>query len=331
MQLERAFVMALAAMLSAAEVLMMPRGNAARAAPASHDPASTVRFSNLTSHTFRSGGGIDAQLRCACQRMTRAATSAGMAQASGRPDVVLTREAGKNGEMARRLWDLSLDVLELPLVETGEGPDREQLVDVLGVSEFDWVIITSPESAAVFIEGWKAAGQPEVNIAVVGTGTGRVLEEEGAATLQPQFIPSQADAVHLSAELPCAGSNCRVLYPASAKAGSDLQMGLAARGIDVMRLNTYTTRQVSSISDDALRLARQARVLAIASPSAIKAWAHIAGLDTCPAVACIGSTSAKAARALGLTDVYSPEKPGLDGFVDSIMEALSAARAPSAA
>lgn len=107
--------------------------------------------------------------------------------------------------------------------------------------------------------------------------------------------------MHLSAELPCGGSNRRVLYPASAKAGSDLQvieqqlhfvhqsctlhiwactasddvsstlqMGLAARGIDVMRLNTYTTRQVSSISDDALRLARQARVLAIASPSAIK-------------------------------------------------------------
>jgi uroporphyrinogen-III synthase len=114
--------------------------------------------------------------------------------------------------------------------------------------------------------------------------------------------------VHLSAELPLQqhGSH-EVLYPASAKAGADLQVqsctimyahhelskvascghfqqsegadanpvvgwqdGLAARGVQVVRLNTYTTRQVTSISTDTLQLARQARVLAIASPSAVK-------------------------------------------------------------
>ncbi len=167
--------------------------------------------------------------------------------------------------------------------------------------------------------------------------------------------------------------------------------------MEVLRLNTYTTRQVSSISDEALRLARQARVLAIASPSAIKcapsaiacrlsdgclvmdftemdawlsqcalqspvhhrpccaawfvylgysaphvsfhfhglhgcrAWAQIAGLEGSPAVACIGSTSAKAARTLGLSQVYSPVRPGLDGFVDSIMEALGTSPAAAAA
>lgn len=161
--------------------------------------------------------------------------------------------------------------------------------------------------------------------------------------------------------------------------------------MEVLRLNTYTTRQVSSISDEALRLARQARVLAIASPSAIKcapsaiacrlsdgclvmdftemdawlsqcalqspvqawsvylgysaphvsfhfhglhgcrAWAQIAGLEGSPAVACIGSTSAKAARTLGLSQVYSPVRPGLDGFVDSIMEALGMSPAAAAA
>ena len=111
--------------------------------------------------------------------------------------------------------------------------------------------------------------------------------------------------MHLSAELPLQqrGSH-RVLYPASEKAGADLQVGscidcarherkvdgcewskqvisadttsivlqdgLAARGVEVVRLNTYTTRKVTSISTDTLQLARQARVLAIASPSAVK-------------------------------------------------------------
>lgn len=44
--------------------------------------------------------------------------------APARPDVVLTREAGKNGEMAHLLKERSVEVLEMPLVETGEGPDR---------------------------------------------------------------------------------------------------------------------------------------------------------------------------------------------------------------
>jgi uroporphyrinogen-III synthase len=43
------------------------------------------------------------------------------------PEVVLTREAGKNGDLARRLAVRSISTLELPLVETGEGPDRYRL------------------------------------------------------------------------------------------------------------------------------------------------------------------------------------------------------------
>ena len=45
-------------------------------------------------------------------------------QAGAGPAVVLTREAGKNGELSQRLRERSIEVLELPLVETGPGPDR---------------------------------------------------------------------------------------------------------------------------------------------------------------------------------------------------------------
>ena len=37
-----------------------------------------------------------------------------------------------------------------------------------------------------------------------------------------------------------------------------------------------------------------------------------------------GSTSAQAAERLGLQRVFWPESPGLEGFVDSIAEALEA-------
>lgn len=40
---------------------------------------------------------------------------------------------------------------------------RDVLPAVLSQGGFDWVAVTSPESAAVFIEGWNQAGQPHVS------------------------------------------------------------------------------------------------------------------------------------------------------------------------
>ncbi len=52
-------------------------------------------------------------------------------------DVVLTREAGKNGDLARRLRDRSLSTLEVPLVETGPGPDRCRHGEIQGRSLYN--------------------------------------------------------------------------------------------------------------------------------------------------------------------------------------------------
>lgn len=48
------------------------------------------------------------------------------------------------------------------------------------------------------------------------------------------------------------------------------QNGLEVRGFAVTRLNTYNTVPVRSVDPQHLELAKQARVVAIASPSAIK-------------------------------------------------------------
>ena len=68
---------------------------------------------------------------------------------------------------------------------------RERLSDVLRDDRFDWVTITSPEAATVFREGWLAAGQPAVHIAVVGAGTGTTLSGmESSGALDPAFTPT---------------------------------------------------------------------------------------------------------------------------------------------
>lgn len=74
-------------------------------------------------------------------------------------------------------------------------------------------------------------------------------------------------------------------------AGLTAQTGLKERGFDVVRLNTYDTVAVEQLPVADLQLAKQARVIAFASPSAVKAWRRLAGpcspLEPLPA--CIGA------------------------------------------
>ncbi|KAI8107154.1 hypothetical protein M9434_001799 [Picochlorum sp. BPE23] len=241
------------------------------------------------------------------------------------PDVILTREKGKNDIVRDLLEVRGIQCMEVPMVETEKGPDAELLPRALQNERFDWVCITSPEAATVFIEGWKEAGKPDVRIAVVGKGTGKVLEDTCEEALQPQFVPSVANAEHFGPELPTlAGGNGVILYPSSAKASTILQDGLEARGFKVIRMNTYNTATVKHVEDSTLRRARSARVVAVASPSALKAWVHHVGHDATRAmtVAAIGSTSARAAEKLGLERVLFPEEPGIETFVETIEMAL---------
>ncbi len=78
------------------------------------------------------------------------------------PQVVVTRERGKNGKLIKSLQQRGISVLELPLVETAVGPDHLLLPGALREGAYDWVIVTSPESASVFLEGWREAGKPQV-------------------------------------------------------------------------------------------------------------------------------------------------------------------------
>ncbi len=76
--------------------------------------------------------------------------------------MVLTREQGKNGQLMQALQQRGISVLEMPLVETLPGPDRDSLPEALQQGDIDWVVITSPEAAAVFLRGWESAGRPQV-------------------------------------------------------------------------------------------------------------------------------------------------------------------------
>ncbi|XP_030540061.1 uroporphyrinogen-III synthase, chloroplastic isoform X3 [Rhodamnia argentea] len=245
-----------------------------------------------------------------------------------KPKVVVTRERGKNSKLVNALHKHGISCLELPLIEHTKGPDMDRLPSILAVDDaFDWIVITSPEAGSVFLEAWKAAGNPNVKVGVVGTGTASIFDKvmQGDGTLNVAFTPSKATGKVLASELPRIGNEkCRVLYPASAKASTEIEEGLSNRGFEVTRLNTYSTIPVSHVDEIILKEALSAPVVAVASPSAVRAWLNLIREPESwtNSVACIGETTASAAKRLGLKRVFYPKHPGLEGWVASIREAL---------
>ena len=147
------------------------------------------------------------------------------------------------------------------------------------------------------------------------------------STPPTQFPASPAnDAPAQPPAPPNAGLRPSVLYPASQRAASTLQEGLQDRGFDVRRLDTYTTVPVTQVTHEQLQQVAACEVVSIASPSALKAWLELVGPDVAKQarIACIGQTSGETALRLGFSrdQVFWPESPGLEGFVDSIEEAL---------
>lgn len=98
------------------------------------------------------------------------------------------------------------------------------------------------------------------------------------------------------------------------------------------RLNTYTTQTVERVDPGILAAATQCDAVTFGSPSAVRAWVELAGANTAlsgPAVACIGETSAVAAREAGMLRIHFPQEPGVDGWVESVAAALTTGRAPA--
>ncbi|KAL6995559.1 uroporphyrinogen-III synthase [Sarracenia purpurea var. burkii] len=256
------------------------------------------------------------------------ASSSSSESSHSKPKVVVTRERGKNGKLVSALAKHGINCLELPLVEHRELPDLDRLPSVLRGNAFDWIVITSPEAGLVFLDAWKAAGTPKVKVGVVGAGTASMFEEvlqSSKCYIDIAFAPSKATGKVLASELPKHGSGkSTVLYPASEKASSEIEDGLSNRGFEVTRLNTYTTVPVCHVDQLVLKQAVAAPVVSVASPSAVRAWVNLISESECwgNAIACIGETTALAARRLGLRNVYHPENPGLEGWLDSIREAL---------
>jgi len=224
--------------------------------------------------------------------------------------VALTRDPAKDASLIRRLDEAGIPHQSVPLLKHAPGPDHDKLADRLRES-WDWVIVTSPTAASFLLSAWEEAGKPSLRVAAIGKGTSRALEAGG---LTVAYTSPQAYGAYLAADLGGAG---RVLWPTSALAGSGMEKTLSERGFKLTRLDVYQTLP-RLLSQEEKRLLSFASVAALASPSAVRAWAEATSAR--PPVAAIGRVSAQAALNAGFEQVWFPENPGIEGWAEVIAD-----------
>mmetsp|Transcript_4873 Transcript_4873/g.12392 ORF Transcript_4873/g.12392 Transcript_4873/m.12392 type:complete len:385 (-) Transcript_4873:535-1689(-) len=258
----------------------------------------------------------------------------------GRITVAMTREEGKNDKLRTKIEndhpDLfgKLNLVELPCIEHASGPDYDILADTLTTKQWDYIIVTSPEAAKVLASAWSFNNNDDDDanvkpmVAAVGKATEKSLKDAG---IDVSFCPSKATAATLAVELEPRDNDTKmttVLYPASARAQNTLEDGLTNRGcFAVTRLNTYDTVTATWDDDQQNMMIGSSpdhtQIACFASPSSIKGWLLNTNNNNGVYAACIGETSAKACRELGWDEerIFSPDKPGLDGWISAIEEA----------
>ena len=100
---------------------------------------------------------------------------------------------------------------------------------------------------------------------------------------------------------------------------------MESRYFDDLRINTYDTVTATWV-DEQKESSERVKVACFASPSAVEGWLKNTEQNTRVFAACIGITSASACKEFGWKDdnIFFPEAPGLEGWVDAIREATEA-------
>ena len=192
--------------------------------------------------------------------------------------VVITRPAQRNGALADLLRDSGAEVIELPCIRTRALPGP-----LPALAGYDWMAFTSPAGVAHFFEKLEAENRDireigSARIAAIGPATAQALRGKG---LRVELIPERHETEALGEVL-----SGRVLA---------VQALQTAGTLPGERLAVYET-----VSLPPALVPEDVDYLAFASASAVEAFRA-----ACPQMravaACIGPTTAQAARAAGYT------------------------------
>lgn len=242
--------------------------------------------------------------------------------------VVVTRPRSQADSLARGLKGLGATPIRLASIHIERANHVDGLREAIErLSEYTWVIFTSPNGVQLLWEHVEAAGMSRrdfsnCSIAAIGPATAEALQGKA---IQVDFMPQQHVGESLAEEIPNVEGH-RVLLPLAADARPQLPEMLRRRGAEVDEFAIYRAMEAKPDEGALAELAYGVDAITFTSPSTVENFINIAnsaglkpfeGAD--PAlVACIGPVTAKAAELSGLR----PAIVAQDYTVSGLLEAL---------
>ena len=252
--------------------------------------------------------------------------------------IVVTRARAQAGSLAARIEALGGEVIECPTIEIIPPAEFAPFdVALKNIEAYDWLIFTSINGVAPFLERLKHVGKSvadleNVKIAAIGSETAKRLEVAGLFVslvperYQAEGILDSLDASKMSAK--------RVLIPRAAKARDVLPETLRQWGASVDVVEAYrTVAPAIDITGVKQRFERGAvDVVTFTSSSTVSNFvqlfggAPLASIVGDSAIACIGPITAKTVEDLGGRAAIMARQFTIDGLVSAIVDYFNLTR-----
>lgn len=240
--------------------------------------------------------------------------------------IAVTRADSSSSGLVSYLRDEGAAVIACPLIQIVYTPQQKALVAALTREpKYDWIVLTSIHAAralrlALCGANLDARALGGCKIAAVGPATARALLRTG---LMPDLIPCDHTGAALAAALGPAVQGRRVLLPRSDQALPELPQHLHKFGAEVDEITAYQTRPATPPPHVRNALAEGVDAIVFCSPTAVRQFQEF-GLDSVQAaIACIGPTTAQAARDAGLNVGLVARPHTAAGIVASLRDHFS--------
>lgn len=235
--------------------------------------------------------------------------------------IVLTGSPGLNGKLRHLLAKSGATAIECALISIRYECDMASH-DEPGryLEDLDWIIFASAHAVEGFLRMLRGGGRDlrslaGAKIATVGCGTAKRLRHYG---IEPDLVPRSQSAAGLIAEFESRAGGCRMLLPCGDLSRDELADGLTRLGAEVERLVTYRNEAAMPSKSAIAALERGFDAVVFASPSAAKRFASM-DIDLGEAVvACIGPTTASAARDAGIAAQVVATEHSAQGLVNAL-------------
>ncbi|MBT2578977.1 uroporphyrinogen-III synthase [Bacillus sp. ISL-8] len=241
--------------------------------------------------------------------------------------VLITRAQHQAKQMSVAVKERSGIPLEIPLLRM-EGTSHRQIQHIAGqLHSYDWVIFTSKNGVAFFLDGLETKIPLTIKIAAVGVKTKLELEKRG---YQVHFVPTSFVAETFAEEfLKELSGNEHILFPKGNLARDVIPVKLREFGVFLDELIVYGTKVNVEKKQElitALKLG-EVNIITFTSPSTVDSFVRLLEgtnwrewTKKCT-IACIGPITEKEAN-LYFPHVIVPKEYTVEALLQCICESI---------